>query len=257
MNANEFLFGIVPYVVTTLAIVGTIVRWRSAQFTVSSLSSQLLESRKLYWGSVPFHWGLSLILTGHILALIVPRGFELWNGAPLRLYLLEFTGLALGLWAAFGVTVLIIRRHSNARVRRVTTPMDTVVLLVIATQIVTGVWIAIGYRWGSYWGTSVFVPYMHSLFQFQPEVAYVAPLPLVLKLHALSFFAFLAVPNSTANGEWHMLGYFFLASFFLVYVPFSKISHYLYYPFTRYYLGKSLGHRGVFPILRGPVHGKA
>jgi nitrate reductase gamma subunit len=71
------------------------------------------------------------------------------------------------------------------------------------------------------------------------------------------FFSFLAVPNSTANGEWHMLGYFFLASFFLVYVPFSKISHYLYYPFTRYYLGKSLGHRGVFPILRGPVHGKA
>jgi nitrate reductase gamma subunit len=68
-------------------------------------------------------------------------------------------------------------------------------------------------------------------------------------------FAFLAVPNSTENGEWHLLGYSFLATFFLVYVPFSKISHYLYYPFTRYYLGKTLGHRGVFPILRRPVHG--
>ena len=69
-------------------------------------------------------------------------------------------------------------------------------------------------------------------------------------------FAFLAVPNSTANGEWHLLGYFFLASFFLVYVPFSKISHYLYYPFTRFYIGKSLGHRGVFPLVRGPIHGQ-
>jgi len=69
------------------------------------------------------------------------------------------------------------------------------------------------------------------------------------------FFAFLAVPNSTANGEWHLLGYFFLASFFLVYVPFSKISHYLYYPFTRYYIGKSLGHRGVFPIIHDPARG--
>jgi nitrate reductase gamma subunit len=77
----------------------------------------------------------------------------------------------------------------------------------------------------------------------------------VMLLTVWFFFAFLAVPNSTANGEWHLLGYFFLATFFLVYVPFSKISHYLYYPFTRYYLGKSLGHRGVFPILRGPVHG--
>ena len=69
------------------------------------------------------------------------------------------------------------------------------------------------------------------------------------------FFSFLAAPNSTDNGEWHLLGYFFLASFFLFYVPFSKISHYLYYPFTRYYIGKSLGHRGVFPIVRGPVRG--
>jgi len=67
-------------------------------------------------------------------------------------------------------------------------------------------------------------------------------------------FAFLAVPYSTAT-EWQLLGYFWLATFFLVYVPFSKISHYLYYPFTRYYIGKSLGHRGVFPILRGPARG--
>jgi len=193
MNTDEFLFGVVPYVVVTLAVVVTIVRWRSAPFTVSSLSSQLLESKKLYWGTISFHWGLSIILIGHLAALIVPRGFQLWNGAPLRLYLLEITGLALGLWAAFGVTILIIRRTSSPRVRRVTTPMDTVVLVVIATQILTGVWIAVGYRWGSYWGTSVFVPYVRSLLKFQPEVGFVSALPLVLKLHVLSFFAFLAV----------------------------------------------------------------
>jgi len=61
-------------------------------------------------------------------------------------------------------------------------------------------------------------------------------------------FAFLAVPNNHANGEWHLLTYFCLTAFFLIYVPFSKISHYLYYPFTRYYLGKTLGHRGVYPL---------
>jgi nitrate reductase gamma subunit len=65
------------------------------------------------------------------------------------------------------------------------------------------------------------------------------------------FFAVLAAPNDTSNGEWHLLCFFFLASFFLVYVPFSKISHYLYYPFTRYYFGKSMGYRGVYPIQRG------
>ena len=62
------------------------------------------------------------------------------------------------------------------------------------------------------------------------------------------FTAVLAAPNNIANGEGHLLAYFILTAFFLIYVPFSKISHYLYYPFTRYYLGKTMGHRGVFPI---------
>jgi nitrate reductase gamma subunit len=65
------------------------------------------------------------------------------------------------------------------------------------------------------------------------------------------FFAVLAVPNDATGGEWHLLTYFILTAFFLVYVPFSKISHYLYYPFTRYYFGKTMGYRGVYPIQRG------
>ncbi|RME24496.1 MAG: hypothetical protein D6806_09470 [Deltaproteobacteria bacterium] len=65
-------------------------------------------------------------------------------------------------------------------------------------------------------------------------------------------FAFFAAPNRPQEGETILLVYFYLTAFFLIYVPFSKISHYLYYPFTRYWLGKSLGHRGTYPV----VHGK-
>jgi len=64
-------------------------------------------------------------------------------------------------------------------------------------------------------------------------------------------FSILAAPNKPRESEWPLVGYFFLTAFFLVYVPFSKISHYLYYPFARWYLGKTLGHRGVYPIERG------
>jgi nitrate reductase gamma subunit len=52
------------------------------------------------------------------------------------------------------------------------------------------------------------------------------------------FFATFSVPN---NGGTIQLAYFLLTAFFLIYVPFSKISHYLYYPFTRYYFGKTMG----------------
>ncbi len=61
----------------------------------------------------------------------------------------------------------------------------------------------------------------------------------------------LAVPNDITAGEGYLLSFFILTAFFLIYVPFSKISHYLYYPFTRYYFGKTMGYRGVYPIQRG------
>ena len=57
-------------------------------------------------------------------------------------------------------------------------------------------------------------------------------------------------PDQTAVGRWCLVSFFVLTAFFLVYVPFSKISHYLYYPFTRYYLGRTMGYRGVYPSHR-------
>ena len=65
-------------------------------------------------------------------------------------------------------------------------------------------------------------------------------------------FAFFAVPNQYQQGEGILLTYFIMTAFFLMYVPFSKISHYLYYPFTRYWFGKSMGHRGTYPIRHIP-----
>ena len=54
------------------------------------------------------------------------------------------------------------------------------------------------------------------------------------------------------QNEMYLVAYLLLTSFFLLYVPFSKISHYLYYPFTRFWLGRMLGHRGTFPDYRAP-----
>jgi len=193
MNENLLLFVVLPYVVAVQAVVVSVIRWRRHPFSVSALSSQLLESRRLFWGSVAFHWGISIILVGHLAALLVPRGFELWNGAPVRLLLLEATGLGLALWAGFGLAVLIHRRLTNARVRAVTSPMDLVVLAILAVQIVTGIWIAVGFRHGSYWGTSVLVPYIRSLAALSPRPELVEPLPLVVKGHVLVFWGLLAV----------------------------------------------------------------
>jgi nitrate reductase gamma subunit len=67
-----------------------------------------------------------------------------------------------------------------------------------------------------------------------------------LTLMILFFFAgVVAMPNRPTDGEWPLIAFFSLTAFFLIYVPFSKICHYLYYPFTRFYFGRMQGHRGV------------
>ncbi len=69
---------------------------------------------------------------------------------------------------------------------------------------------------------------------------------LSLTLMTLFFLAgALAVSNRYEQGEGALIAFFALTTFFLIYVPFSKICHYLYYPFTRFYLGRMQGHRGV------------
>ena len=193
MNWNTILFVIFPYISLTLCITVSIYRSIYRPFTISSMSSQLLERKKLYWGSISFHYGVILVLLGHLLALLLPQSLRLWNNVPIRLYLLELTGLALGIWALVGLCILLWRRLSERRIRVVTSPMDLVVLIFLLVSMVTGVLVATLYRFGTFWFTAIFTPYLASLFTFQPNLGLIAPLPWLIKLHMINFFILLAV----------------------------------------------------------------
>ena len=197
MDWNNLLFVIFPYVSLVVAITVTIYRSVTRPFSISSLSSQILERKKLYWGSISFHWGVTIILFGHLVAIFFPKSILLWNQVPLRLYLLEISGIALGIWATLGVLILIWRRVTASHVRVVSTPMDYVVLIIILVSMVTGLITAAHYRWGSYWFTGVFSPYVMSLLTLQPNAVSLAPLPFTIKLHVFNFFLMaLAFPFS-------------------------------------------------------------
>lgn len=55
--------------------------------------------------------------------------------------------------------------------------------------------------------------------------------------------------------DWAMTAYFFIAAFFLVYEPFSKIRHYIYYPFARYFYGGEFSRKGVLKASRQVTNG--
>ncbi len=193
MSVDVLLFEVFPYVAITLAVVLSIYRYKINKYSVSSLSSQFLESRRLYWGSLSFHWGILIVLAGHLIGLLVPRSVMAFNAVPVRLAILEGTALAFGLLALLGIVLLCTRRASSPRLRVVTSRWDVVLLAILVVQIATGVYTAVFYRWGSAWYVQTAVPYMVSLGRLAPDVGLVASLPFMVKLHISSAFALIAV----------------------------------------------------------------
>ena len=212
---DNILFGQLPYVLITIGIVGTLWRYSSNRFSWSSQSSQFLENKSLFYGSVPWHYGIIIILLMHILVIFVPGLLLKWNASPGRLYFLETVGLALGFLALVGLLALIYRRLSNNRVRAVTSSWDVIVLIILIVQVLTGLGNAIFFKWGSNWYAGAAVPWIWSILTFSPKVQYVASLPLITKIHI------------------------FNALIFIAFIPFTRFVHFLAFWNPIKYLGRS------------------
>src|SRR5574340_733180 len=169
------LFIVFPYVAVILAVGAGLYRYLSRRYTYSSLSSQLLENRKLFWGSVPWHYGITLILLAHLLAWLFPGTAAAILGSGTRLFVIEAIGLGLALFAALGIILLIVRRlPTDSRARAVTSGMDWVLLFFLLVQVFTGIGVALFDRWGSLWYLSTAVPWLWSLLRLHPDTSTVA-----------------------------------------------------------------------------------
>ena len=201
------LFSVLPYVALFTFLLVTIQRYRGQAFTYSSLSSQFLENQQHFYGLVPFHYGILVVLTGHVVAFLLPAELLWWNSRPLRLYVLEAAALVFGLLTLVGLIAIVTRRLNVSKVRGVTTLADWIVLALLLVQVSGGVYVAIAYPWGSSWFAAIVAPYLWSLLALAPDLGAIAPLPVAVKLHIANayllilFFPFtrlvhiLVVPN--------------------------------------------------------------
>ncbi len=182
------LFAVLPYVVAVLFLLVTVQRYRSQSFLYSSLSSQFLENKQHFWALVPFHYGIIIVLVGHAVAFAFPREVLAWNGDPLRLYILEITGLVFGLLTLVGIIAIIIRRRTFSKIRTVTSSLDLALYVFLAVQMATGVYVAVFHPWGASWFASSAAPYLWSLLKLQPEINYVIEMPFMVKLHIVNAY---------------------------------------------------------------------
>lgn len=192
---NILLFMIFPYVSIITFLLGSIIRYRVTGFKVSSLSSQFLEGKRLFWGSQPFHLGLLVLFFGHLTAFLFPSSIIAWNGSPVRLLILEGSAFIFALSAFFGLIMLIRRRLTSNKLLAVSNNMDLLVYVVLLTQIISGIGVAYYVRWGSSWFASVLTPYLRSIFALNPQIDAVSALPWLIQIHIFSaFFIVLLIP---------------------------------------------------------------
>ncbi len=190
---NNFFFIALPYIAVIVFLVGTIYRYRSTSFRYSSLSSQFLEGKKLFWGSIPFHIGILVVFLGHLTAFMFPRETLLWNSEPVRLIILEVSAFIFGLSVLFGLIALFVRRITNDRLRVVTSKMDIFIELFLIVEVILGCWIALGYRWGSSWFAADLSPYLWSILKLSPQIDAVSAMPVVIKIHIIIAFSIVLI----------------------------------------------------------------
>ena len=189
----SFLFTTFPYVAVAIAVIGSVYRYFTDRFSYSSQSSQFLESKELFLGSLQWHYGIILVLLSHTGATLLAPYSGLILADPIVRDLIRMLGPILGLSAAFGLVMLIIRRLSNVKVRSVTSRADWVMLLLLLVQVALGLSITFFYRWGSTWYPYTATPWLVSLATFNPQPQFVEGLPLIIQFHFLNPFLIIAI----------------------------------------------------------------
>ncbi len=209
---NILLWVVYPYAMLLSFFIGTIWRLRKPG-GVTAKSSELLEKKRLIWGSILFHIGILGVFMGHVIGIFIP---ESWTNAIgisdhfYHVYMAMTMGGIFGVMALVGVLVLVYRRFTNLRVFATSSLTDSIVIVALAVTIILGMLSSFvagpldpsfDYRLNiSIWG--------RTLFMLQPQWQMMAGnvVPLIYKLHIICGLA--------------MFGFF----------PYTRLVHALYVP---------------------------
>lgn len=139
-DINFLIFGIMPYAVLAVALIGTIARYERDPFTWKTSSSQLLRRKQLMWGSVLFHVGILVLFGGHLIGLFTPIWVLDALGIPYgaKQWLAVILGGIAGISAFAGASMLLHRRLFDVRIRVNSSFADIAILAALWLQIVVG-----------------------------------------------------------------------------------------------------------------------
>ena len=190
------LWGVLPYVVAAILVGGTIWRWKYDQFGWTTRSSQLYESRLLRLGSPLFHFGILVVIFGHVIGLVIPKSWTDRAGVSQEVYHVQalLLGTIAGIATLVGILILVYRRRTTGPVFMATTRNDKGMYVLLVAAIIAGlITTLLGASGGEEHNYRLTVsPWFRSLFILQPDVDAMAAAGVAFHVHvliAMSLFA--------------------------------------------------------------------
>jgi nitrate reductase gamma subunit len=208
--AHELAFVVVPYLCLTVFVVGHAYRYIVDCYGWHAQSSEFLEKRVLFYGSILFHFGILLTLLGHTGGLLIPQA--VYDIAGIRseahLSIAYWMGLLVGASAFAGAVLLLWRRMTHSRVRAASTMNDTFTIGALVIVIGTGLYNVL---FGHHNVLYTVAPWIRGIVTFTPDPGLMRPVPISFKVHVLSALALLGFsPFSRLIHIWSApLGYLF------------------------------------------------
>lgn len=136
---NELLFGIYPYIAIVVMVLGSVFRYDQDPYSWKADSSQLLRSKGMRVGSNLFHVGVILLFFGHLVGLLTPESvYHLVMTAAAKQKMAMIAGGIFGILGFIGMTILLHRRLTDARIRATSKFGDTMILVVLYIQLILG-----------------------------------------------------------------------------------------------------------------------
>ena len=199
MNSNTILFGLYPYVAAAVCLVGCWVRYDREQYSWKAGSSQVLRTKGMRIASNAFHVGVLFVLAGHFVGLLMPESlYHHVISTPNKQLLAMVSGGLFGALCFVGLTMLIVRRFTDERVKASSSFSDNLVLILLYIQLILG--LSTIYASSHHMDGSVMVmlaDWAQSIVLFRPmeAAASIASVGLVYKLHVfLGITLFLIFP---------------------------------------------------------------
>ena len=186
---DQWLFGIWPYVAATCVLIGPIVRGLVVRRSDTDLREEFSASLECFWSDGRWRRGLLAIVAGHLVIFLFPAGILSWNRNPARLLVLEGVLLAAGVLAGAGLIGLLKHNIERWRGRSRAAYIESLTLALVTLITVSGLLLAVVNRWASSWAAVTWPSYLASMARMSPDIAVVAQMPFLVRLHVASTLA--------------------------------------------------------------------